>query len=804
MIEREFLKDKERVIKVDFRKIRSILWNMRYILLASVILCLAGAYFYLRYTTPVYKKSITVVLNNQKNQYSDNYQLISTTLGIGDKTNFDNQIFILKSARLMGRVVELGDFNVRYFSIGRFIEIEQYSDSPIKFSFEPKDGYGEANVNMEITFSGEKEILIDSLLINSKPVSLPSKRINFGQTINTPIGSINLTAQENINISKLTGKMRITRSGVEQAARSLAGALEIISSVQQQDALMITMKGKHPGRIEDILNMLIDEYNILAKENDSQSILNTIAFLDERILGLEKELKEVEGSFTKYRTANEVLDLGSQSQMAMSTDQGYKERLNKLALQLSLLGSINDSFHSDTHELIPVNIGITDGTLNSSINQYNQLVIDRKRMLAVSSENNPKVQSVNNLLITLKENIKQSINNLEAGYKLQLQSISRQQNLNQRELVAMPSKQLALTRMSRLQQVKEPLYILLQQKREEALLMLSSLSNQAYVVDKAFGSNLPVYPKEKDIYMFALLIAIIAPISIVLLINALREKIIFQKDIIDRTDIPLLGVIPAASKNKRSPMRANTVTDTGNDPLTESFRMLRSKLENINIAKKEPGGLILQVSSSGPWEGKSFVSINMSLSLAYLGKKVLLIGADLHKPALSKYLEIDSKKMGLSSYLTGEVKDIHQVIIHHENTQNLDIIPAGPVPLNPSELLSLSLVEKTLNELRKEYDYIIIDSAPFLMVSSGFIISKYVDCTLYIIRSGYTKFSIIDTLNNITREGSLKSVILMLNAFNFKKNSIYGTSGAGYGYSYGYGYNYANYDKKKKRKKVSI
>lgn len=795
MTEREFLKDKPQIVKVDFRKIYTILWNMKYIFLVSVILCLTGAYFYLRYTAPVYKKNITIVLNNQKNQYSNNYQLMSNTLGIDGNTSFDNQIFILKSARLMSRVVQQGEFNVRYFNIGHFIDTEQYNDSPVKFSFNPKEGFDKAEVNMEITFSGGKEIFMDSLSINNQPVSLPIKKINFGQTINTPMGSINLTAKKDVEAPSSKQKMRITRSSIEYTTKELIKTLEITSSVQQQDALLISLKGKNPEKIEDILNMLIDEYNILTKENDSQSILSTISFLDERIQGLETELKEVEGSFTKYRATNELLDLNSQSQIVMSSDQGYKERLNQLTLQLSLLSSIKESFLSNTG-LIPVNIGLTDGTLNSSISQYNQLVIDKNRLLAGSSETNPKVQAVNDLLTTLRDNIKQSIDNLEAGYNLQLQSITKQQNLNQRQLVAMPSKQLALTRMSRLQQVKEPLYILLQQKREEALLMLSSLSNQAYVVDKAFGSDLPIFPKGKEIYLLALIIAIFVPAIIVLIMNVFREKIICEKDIVERTNIPLLGVVPSATRNRKSPMKANTITDTGNDPLTESFRMLRSKLECLSIDKKKEGGLILQISSSGPWEGKSFVSINMALSLAFLGKKVLLIGADLHRPALSKYMEIDKSEKGLSAYLAKTADDIHEVIVSHSATPNLDVIPAGPSPLNPSELLSLPLLEETLDSLRNEYDYIILDSAPFLVVSSGFIVSKYVDCTIYIVRSGYTKFSIIDTLNNIIREGSLNSVMLMLNAVNFKKNSIYGIGGFGESYSYGYGY--INYEKMRK------
>lgn len=798
MEERDFLNNKERSSAFDFCRVFSILWSMKYIMLLSIMLCLTAAYFYQRHTPPIYKKNITVVLKNQKNIYSDNYQLMSNTLGAGKSNGFENQIYILKSAKLMSRVVELGNFNVGYFKIGSFIETEQYKNSPVQYSFTSKSKSQintENDINLEITLSGKHSFIIKSLLINNNPITLPNSTIAWGQPIDTPIGSIILALKENADISKLAGQMRIIHSTVDYTARTLVDALNITSSVQQKDALLISLKGKNPKKLEDVLNILINEYNILMKENDSQGILSTISFLDERIEGLELELKEMESSFINYRKNNALFDPESQSQIAMKSSQGYKEKLSELNLQLSLLTNIKDFIHRDVYELIPANIGITDATLNASISQYNQLILDRNRMLAGSSETNPKVQNVNNLLISLMENIKQSINNLEDGFKLQLQSISSQHSNSQREMVAMPSKQLALTRMARMQQVKEPLYTLLQQKREEALLMLSSVTDQAYVVDKAFGSNLPIFPEMKKIYMFALIIGTIIPVGIILLMNIFREKILFEKDIVDRTNIPLLGIIPTGSKNKKSPLKINVVTHSGRDPLTESFRMLRSKLDYFSNNQKKAGAAILQISSSGSWEGKSFISINMALSLAYMGKKVLLIGADLYKPTLSEYLEIDLEANGLSTYLEEKIEDIHEVIISHKETSNLDIIPTGPIPHDPGELLSHSLMKETLNNLRDEYDYIIVDSPPFVVVSGGFIISNYVDCTLYVVRSNYTRLSALDSLNNIVEEGILPPVMLMLNAVDFKKHSIYGSREK---YSYGYGYGYVHYDKIRK------
>ncbi|NDV60220.1 polysaccharide biosynthesis tyrosine autokinase [Bacteroides sp. 519] len=791
MTDQEFLNSKASPSKVDFRKILSIIWNMKYIVLISVILFIAGAYFYLRHTIPVYEKSITVVLKNQPNLYSDNYQLMSNTLGVDNKKGFENQIFILRSTRLMSRVVELGKFNIRYFKIGNFVETEQYTNSPVEYLFIPEANTTTGDINIEITFSGER-VIVNSLLFNNEPIVLPTNTVEWGQPIQTPMGNIRLALKENVNASTLKGQMRIMHTTVDQMARTLVSAMDIATSVQQQDALRISLRGKHPRQLEDVLNLLIDEYNILTKENDSQGILSTISFLDERIEGLEEELKAIEGTFIKYRTNNELLDIESQSKIAMQSSQGYKERLSEVSLQLNLLTNVKEFTHRSTYELIPVNIGINDATLNTSISQYNQLILDRNRMLAGSSETNPKVQSINDVLITLKENIKQSINSLEEGYKLQLQSIASQQSQNQRELVAMPSKQLALTRMSRMQQVKEPLYTLLQQKREEALLMLSSLANQAYVVDKAFGSDLPVFPNKKNIFLLAVIIGVFIPTGIILLMNICREKVLFEKDVIDRTNIPLLGIIPSSLKNKKSPLKAELITHSGRDPLTESFRMMRSKLEYFAVNKKKPGAVVLQISSSGSWEGKSFISINMALSFAYMRKRVLLVGADLYKPTLSKYLGIDKNEKGLSTYLEGTEKDIHKVIKFHKETPNLDFIPPGPVPQDPGGLLALPLLSETLDSLRNEYDYIIVDSPPFMVVSGGFIISKYVDCTLYVLRSNYTRLSAIDTLNNIVEEGLLPSVMLMLNAVNFDKYSIYRT---GEKYSYGYGYGYVYYDK---------
>lgn len=774
---------------MDLRKIGNVIWRIKYWLLLSIVLCLAAAYVYIRYTVPEYRKSISVVLNNQQTQYSDNYQFVSSTLGNGVSVQMDDRQFLLRSTRLMQHVVEKLDLHVRYFSIGRFIEAEQYTDSPVRFSFIPAEGREKSYLNMVVCFTADGQIKIESLLVDGAPVALASDKAAVGQTVDTDAGSFAFAAAGNVKVEKLAGQMRITRSGEEHTAKVLAGNLVMVANPRQPNILTVSITDRHPKRAEDILNTLMEEYNVLAKYYDGQGILNTIAFLDERIELLENELQEVEGNFAAYRSINDLVDIDSQSQIAMSTDKGYKDRLNEMQLQASLLDIIKESVQGEgVHELIPANIGINDGSLNSSIEQYNRMVIDRDRMLAGSSVRNPVVQNATALLNTLKANIQQSVRNLESANALQQQSLMSQLGSNRRQLAAMPSKQLAQTRVSRLQQVKEPLYILLQQKREEALLTFSSLSDHAYIVDDAYGPNEPVSPNQTQIYILAIVLALGVPVCFIILINAFRSRVLFEKDIIERCDIPVLGVVPRAVKNKKRPMKADAITKAGRDPLTESFRMLRSKFQYLNVNKQKDGAFVLLVTSSGPQEGKSFMSVNMALSLAYLDKKVLLVGADLRKPTLARYMELDRRPRGLSDFLAGNVSDIHQIIEHREEVGSLDVITAGPVPVNPGELLSFPLLGDTLDSLRSEYDYIIVDSAPFLMVADSFVLSKSVDSVLYVVRSGFTKLSVLDTLQNMYCEGNFKSIMLVLNSVDFNRNSFFGAGMHGYGYGYGYGY----------------
>lgn len=810
MQEREFTHDKKKPETFDFRRMANILWRIKYWLALSVALCLAAAWLHVRYSTPRYRKTISVVINGRPNEYSDNHQLVSNALGTAANMQVNNRMFLLKSKRLMSDVVGKLGLNVRYFGVGRFVDAELYGDTPVTLDFVPAEGFERCYLDMTVSFAGGK-IAIESLLINGLPSPTLPERVAEGQAVETSAGTLSFASPPHVDTERLSGRIRITRSGVERTAAVIASRLNVTTNTRYPDMLSISVTDRHPRRAEDILNTLMEEFNAMSRFYDSQGIRNTIAFLDERIAILESELEHVEGNFASYRSSHELVDINSQSQMTMSTEKAYRDRLTDVALQIRLLDIVKEAVRGDDiGGLIPANIGIDDGPLNSSIEQYNRQVIERNRMLAGSSANNPMVQGAAAVLVTLKENMRQSVRNLEAAFNLQRQSLTAQLGSSHRQLAAMPSRQLAQTRVARLQQVKEPLYILLQQKREEAMLTLSSLSDHACVVDPASGSNAPVYPDGKQTYMLALFLSLGVPAAFVVLVNLLRTRILFEKDIIDRTDIPVLGIVPRGKKDKGLPMGAGTVTGTGRDPLTESFRMLRSKFQYLGIDKKKNGAFVLQITSSGPQEGKSFISVNMAISLSYLDKRVLLIGADLRKPAIAKYLGIDRHKPGLSDYLAGKKNATGDVIFPYGESGCMDVMPAGPVPFNPSELLSSASFGEMIDSLRPSYDYIIIDSAPFLMVADSFMISRCADSVLYVVRSGFTKLTLLDTLQNMYREGNFKSVMVVLNSVDFRRNAFYGDNKPSYSYAYGYGYgtgygdeNHAE-NKKKKIEKEKI
>ncbi|MBR1539116.1 MAG: polysaccharide biosynthesis tyrosine autokinase, partial [Bacteroidales bacterium] len=558
-------------------------------------------------------------------------------------------------------------------------------------------------------------------------------------------------------------------------AKALVKNLTVTGSLkmnERSEVINLTYSDVIARRAENILDWLVLKYNDDARDFSSRATSNTIDFLNERLGIIEDELGAIENRFQSYRRSNTVVDVASQSQMTLSTDAKYEEQLNAIDVQIELLSIVKDYVSSMDNGLtiIPANIGITDVGLNATINQFNTLLMERNRMLASSSESNPLVIQADNQLQDLLSSIVSSVRNLEKSYKLQHSNVNQKLREAKSRLSQVPVQQQEISSFERQQKIKEPLYILLQQKKEEAMISLYAITDQCKVIDAANNTAVPTAPNRKMIYLLGFLLGFILPPGVFFLRQALKSKVEGKLDITNRTDIPILASIPNNDKGSK------LMEVTGRDPFEETMRILRTNVRYL-------GHKVFQITSSVPGEGKSFISSNLALTLAHTGLKVLIVGIDLRKPQLAKIFDINQHHdEGLVPFLTKKTEDLSASIVHGvKGVKTLDVLPAGVIPPNPSELIESNRMQEAVDYLKSlGYDYILFDSAPYLPVADATTFNRYVDANIFMLRAGVCDLHFVEDLDEINREKKLNNIYIVLNGVDIAARS--------YGYHYGYGY----------------
>jgi len=778
---------------------------------ASVLVCCIGMYVFLRYQTPVYNITSSVLIKEDEkkggNAATNGLAAIQDLGMFSMSNNFDNEVEILKSRTLIKKVVN---------DMRLYINMEQkntwgfnlplYKNSPVNVFITPEEAdrlVSPVTLNIRYTQEGklavEAEYKIDKkgdeLLLEQSFDSLPA-------ILATPIGVFSFTRSDSIQELE-DGKIDLVAQIYTPTATAEAYGedLSVTPSSKTTTIAKIALKNTIEQRGIDFVNRMVTFYNQDANDEKNEVAQKTAEFIEERINIINSELGTTESELAAFKQRSGLTNLTSDAQMALQESSRYEQQRTENATQISMVQYlrtyINDPVNVD--EVIPANVGLQDHNLTSVIDQYNTMIIERKRLLRTSSENNPAVINMNAGIEAMRRNVKTTVNSVLKGLQIAKADIDRQANKFESRISNAPKQEKEFMTISRQQEIKATLYIMLLQKREENAITLAATANNGRIIEDPQAGEHPVAPRKMIFMLAALIVGFMIPVGSVYLHDLLKYKIENRDDVEALTNVPILAELPLVKKNSEG---AIVVRENKNDIMEETFRGLRTNLLFM-LGKDER---VILFSSTQPSEGKSFVAGNTAVSLAFLGKKVIIIGMDIRKPGLNRVFNLSRKAEGITNYLSDPNHvDLFRMIQKSDISDNLDILPGGQIPPNPTELVARDVLDQVIVQLKEHYDYIILDTAPIGMVTDTAIIGRVADMCVYVCRADVTPKAGFNYINVLQREHKFSKLATVINGLDMskRKNSYgygYGKKygyGKGYGYGYGYGYGFEAGNKRK-------
>ncbi|MEZ7500354.1 polysaccharide biosynthesis tyrosine autokinase [Flavobacterium sp. Arc3] len=752
------------------KEIFSYLSYWKYFLLSAAI-ALFVAYSYLRYTSPIYSVESKIKILEENNK---GLKLPSELLGMmasRSGINLENEIETMKSRRLFGPVVSQLNLMTSYSSIGK-IRDSQLWNAPLKVVAVVADDKLFSPINLSIILNKDGYLIKQT---NKKDIFLS------GAYAKTKINNVEITIEPNLNSKKTLGttELKVNIVPFRQALESLIGKIIIGNVGKESEILSIKVQDVNTDRGIAIIDKIVEVFNQDGINDRRLVNKKTVDFIDERFKNLKFELDSIENHKRDFKKANDISYLEADATIDISRKAKSDETLFKIETQIQLSKILKEALNSAKYSILPANIGLDNAIINNLINEYNTLVLQRERLIKTAGNENPVLNGLDSQISALKNNINESMFTYSKQLKV---SLSQQQfdfSKSSDMVLEIPSNEKILRSIDRQQQIKENLYLLLLQKREESAIAYAVTAPSIKIIEYANASLGPIAPKRNITLLVALFLGLAIPFGIIFIYNLLDTKVKGVNDQVFRNSvIPVIAEIPFfkdfklfRDKNDRSVH-------------SEIFRILSSNV-NFSLPLKENNvGQVILVTSSIMSEGKTFIATNLSLAFASYNKKVLLVGADMRKPKLHLSLNMDTIKEGLSTYLYNKNsawKDV--VVANNPYNENLDIMFSGSIPLNPSNIISNGRFEELINEAKKEYDYIIIDSAPTIYVNDTFLIADNADLTLYIALQSYTEKELIAYADTLRESTKLKNMAFILNGIQQKV-------GYGYKYSYNYGYGY--------------
>lgn len=776
----------------DFIRIQD-LWSMFvpkwYWFAISLFITLTIAVLYLLSTPPIYTRTAAILVkDNSKSSSSTSAMNDFSDLGIfKSNTNINNELLTLKSPTLMTEVVNRLGLNETFTIRKGLKNVDLYKVSPVTITFCDKT---EVPLSFTIKFSSKEAFAISELEISGEDIG-ETLSAQIGDSIQTSAGIMIVSPTQEFTDAFIGTSIRYVRGSVRAAVDTYSNAL--VAELGNEDATIINLSINDTSirKAEDILNTLIEVYNENWIRDKNQIAVSTSQFISDRLGVIESELGHVDENISSYKSEHLLPDVQAASSLYMAQSAENNKELSTLNNQLSTAQYIRRELNTkQLDQTLPANSGIVSANIETQISEYNNLVLDRNRLIANSSEKNPLVKNMASSLQSMQRTIIQSVDNLIVSLNTQIRSLRRQEEATTNRLASNPNQAKYLLSVERQQKVKEELYLYLLQKREENELSQAFTAYNTRLITAPRGSMFPTAPRKMNILLVAFAVGLLVPAVGIFMKENMNTKVRGRKDL-ENLSIPFIGEIPQYSgtkkkwwefkHRKRQDMKTIVVNEGNRNIINEAFRVLRSNMDFM--ASKDNNQHVFVLTSFNPGSGKSFLAINIAISFAIKKKKILVIDGDLRHRTVSSY--VDSPSKGLSDYLNNQIEDWKEIIVSYKGYTNLHILPIGTVPPNPTELLEDSKLAMLIEALRPEYDYIFIDCPPVDIVADTQIIEKLADRTIFVVRSGLLDRSMLSELENMYTGKRFKNLSMILNGTE--------STGGRYGYRYGYHYGYASY-----------
>ena len=771
--------------------------------LASILICLIGGWGYLYFQTPVYQVSASIMIkDDKKGGNSGSADLENLGLGgvITSAQSIDNEIEVLRSKTILKEVVNSLELYITYYDEDEFPKREMYKTSPVVVNLTAQEADklpSAALIDMQLSSDGGLDVNLKVGLneYNKRFDKLPA-------VFPTNVGTFGFTLRDSLLNDQVEGRkdVRHISAVVSQPfgmAKGYQWALTIAPTSKATSVATVSLVNTNIQRGQDFINKLMEMYNRNTNNDKNEVAEKTREFINERIKIIDEELGNTEEKLETFKRNAGLTDISSDAQLAVSGNAEYEKKRVENGTQINLVRDLAKYINNplNEYEVLPSNIGLTDNGLTTQLERYNELVIERKRLLRTSTENNPMIINLDMSIRAMKANVKAAIDGTLQGLLIVKADLDREASRFSRRISDAPGQERQYVSIARQQEIKAGLYLMLLQKREENAITLAATANNAKIIDEPVAEGGPVSPKPKMIYMFALALGVGLPVGIIFLISLTKFKIEGRGDVEKLTRLPIVGDVPLTGEKNGS----IAVFENQNNLMSETFRNVRTNLQFM----LENDQKVILVTSTISGEGKSFVSSNLAISLSLLGKKVVIVGLDIRKPGLNKVFNISRKEQGITQYLSNPEKNLMDFVQVSDVSKSLYILPSGTVPPNPTELLARDGLDKAVETLKKNFDYVILDTAPVGMVTDTLLIGRVADLSVYVCRADYTRKAEYTLINELAENNKLPNLCTVINGLDLQKKKYgyyygYGKYGKYYGYAkrYGYGYGYGEHKTK--------